>query len=164
MTEIQDIFRQYGVEYLQKHLLSPIQSKAFRDIFRCWVAALGGHVDICEECGHHVHSYNSCRNRHCPKCQAIAKERWIEKQEQSLLDVGYFHVVFTVPDDLNSVMMQNQEILYPLFFKTVSETLLDLGANQKYLGAKLGVTTVLILGDKISCAILISTVLLPAVD
>jgi hypothetical protein len=143
MIEAQDIFDQYGGAFLQKHRLTSVQSKAFGDILLCRTASLGGHMDICGECGHQVISYNSCRNRHCPKCQTLAKERWIEKQEQNLLNVGYFHVVFTVPNDLNTVMYQNQKSMYNLFFKAVSETLLELGFNKKYLGAKLGVTAVL---------------------
>jgi len=143
MIEVQDILNQYGDEYRNKHALSPIQAKAFRDILSCRTAALGGHVDACDKCGHQVISYNSCRNRHCPKCQTVAKERWIENRENDLLDIGYFHVVFTVPDDLNHVMIQNQEVMYNLFFKAVSETLLELGADPKYLGAKPGITAVL---------------------
>lgn len=143
MIEVQDIFNRYGGEYLQKHTLSLTKLKAFQDILRCRTSALGGHVDVCDTCGHQVISYNSCRNRHCPKCQALVKERWIEKQEQSLLNVGYFHVVFTVPDALNSVMYQNQKIMYDLFFKAASETLLELGFDKKYLGAKIGATAVL---------------------
>ena len=143
MIEVQDIFDQYGDAFLQKHRLTSVQSKVFRDILLCRTASLGGHTDICDSCGHQAISYNSCRNRHCPKCQTLAKEQWIEKQEKNLLNVGYFHVVFTVPDDLNMVMYQNQEMMYNLFFKAVSETLLELGLDKKYLGAKLGVTAVL---------------------
>jgi len=143
VIEVQDIFEQYGLDYLQRHNLTFVQSKAFRDILHCRTAAMGGHADICDECGFQRNSYNSCRNRHCPKCQTLAKEQWIEKQEQDLLDVGYFHVVFTLPGDLNPVMYQNQEIMYNLFFKAVSETLLELGLDKKYLGAKLGITAVL---------------------
>jgi len=143
MIEVQDVFRQYGDTNLKNHHLSPTQDKAFRDILSCRTAVLGGHVDICDECGHQEQSYNSCRNRHCPKCQTLAKERWIEKQERNLLDIGYFHVVFTLPDALNPVIYQNQKIMYDLFFKVVSETLLELGLDKKYLGARLGVTAVL---------------------
>jgi len=143
MIEVQDIFEQYGGAFFQRHTITHIQAKAFRDILLCRTAALGGHTDICDECGHQVISYNSCRNRHCPKCQTLAKEQWIQKQEQNLLNIGYFHVVFTVPDDLNMVMYQNQELMYNLFFRAVSETLLELGFDKKYLGAKLGVTAVL---------------------
>ena len=143
MIEIQDIFREHGGEYLRNHTLSSVQVKALRDIQNCRTAAFGAHVDICDSCGHQVISYNSCRNRHCPKCQTLKKEQWIEKQEQYLLNTGYFHVVFTVPDDLNPVIYQNQGILYNLFFRAVSETLLERGADQKYIGAKLGVTAIL---------------------
>jgi len=143
MIELQNILREYGDAFLSNHTLSPVQTKAFRDILNCRTAALGGHVDICDECGHQVISYNSCRNRHCPKCQTLKKEQWIEKQEQNLLNVGYFHVVFSVPSELNPVMFQNQDVMYNLFFKAVSETLLELGMNKKYLGAKLGATTIL---------------------
>lgn len=143
MIEVQDIFREHGTEFLREHRLSAVQLKAFHDIINCRTSVLGGHVDICDHCGHQVISYNSCRNRHCPKCQTFRKEQWIEKQEQNLLNVGYFHVVFTIPDDLNAVMYQNQEVMYSLFFKTVSETLLELGMSKKYLGAQLGVTAIL---------------------
>ena len=143
MIELQDIFREHGGEYRLNHWLSPVQYKAFWAILNCRTAVLGAHIDKCDHCAHEQISYNSCRNRHCPKCQAIAKEQWIEKQEQDLLNVGYFHVVFTIPDNLNPLMYQNQETLYKIFFKAVSETLLDLGRDKKYLGAKLGITTVL---------------------
>ena len=143
MIEVQDIFRQHGKEYLKNHTLNLVQFKAYQDILRCRTSALGGHVDVCNECGFQRNSYNSCRNRHCPKCQTLAKERWIENQEQSLLNTGYFHVVFTLPDALNPVAYQNQKVIYDLFFKAVSETLLELGLDKKYLGAKLGITAVL---------------------
>jgi hypothetical protein len=143
MIEVQDIFREHGQAYLRSFTPSPVQLKALRDICSCRTAALGGHLDICGECGHQAISYNSCRNRHCPKCQTLKKEQWVEKQERNLLNIGYFHVVFTIPSELNPVMYQNQEVMYNLFFKAVSETLLELGANEKYLGAKLGITAVL---------------------
>ena len=100
-------------------------------------------MDTCDECGFEKISYNSCRNRHCPKCQTFTKEQWIEKQNQYLLNTGYFHVVFTLPEELNAVMLRNQNTAYGLFFKAVSETLLELCADKKYLGAKPGITTVL---------------------
>lgn len=112
MIEVQDIFSQYGVDFLNSQKLSQVQLKAFRDICVCRTAALGGHVDTCDECGHQIISYNSCRNRHCPKCQTLKIEQWIEKQEQNLLSIGYFHVVFTLPNNLNPIMYQNQEIMY----------------------------------------------------
>jgi len=143
MIELQDIINQFGGEFLKTHTLAPVQGKAFRAIENCRTSTLGAHIDICDECGFEKISYNFCRNRHCPKCQTFTKEQWIEKQNQYLLNTGYFHVVFTLPGELNAVLLQNQEIAYGLFFKAVSETLLELCADSKYLGAKPGITTVL---------------------
>ena len=143
MIEVQDILGQHGGEFTQTYTLSPVQAKAFRAIQNCRTSVLGAHVDTCDECGYEKISYNSCRNRHCPKCQGFAKEQWVDKQNQSLLNTGYFHVVFTLPEKLNTVMLRNQEIAYGLFFKAVSETLLELCADHKYLGAKPGITAVL---------------------
>jgi hypothetical protein len=109
----------------------------------CRTAALGAHINRCNECEHEQISYNSCRNRHCPKCQTFAKEEWLEKQKQNLLDIQYFHAVFTVPDDLNIVFMQNQAVMYNLLFKATSETIMELCADKKYLGATPGITAVL---------------------
>lgn len=143
MIEIQDIINQHGTEFLASHRLSPVQRKAFWAIQNCRTSALGAHVDTCDECGFEKISYNSCRNRHCPKCQTVTREQWVEKQNQYLLNTGYFHVVFTLPEELHSVMLQNQELAYKLFFKAVSETLLELCADKKFLGAKPGITMVL---------------------
>ena len=143
MIEVQDVLGQHGRKFLETYTLSPIQAKAFRAIQNCRTSALGAHVDSCDACGFEKISYNSCRNRHCPKCQTITREQWIEKQNQSLLNTGYFHVVFTLPEELNSIMLRNQDVAYGLFFKSVSETLLELCADHKYLGAKPGITTVL---------------------
>ncbi|WP_027400129.1 IS91 family transposase, partial [Anaerovorax odorimutans] len=143
MPEVQDVFQQYGWEYLQNHKLSHVQSKAFLAISKCRTADLGGHTDQCENCGSIRISYNSCRNRHCPKCQTLAKERWIEGQKVNLLNVGYFHIVFTVPSELNIVIYQNQKVCYNILFRTVSETLQELCADKKYLGAKIGFTSIL---------------------
>jgi hypothetical protein len=109
----------------------------------CRTAALGAHIDKCDECGFERISYNSCRNRHCPKCQTFAKEEWLEKQKQNLLDIQYFHAVFTVPDTLNIVFMQNQALMYNLLFKAVSETVMELCADKKYLKVKPGITAIL---------------------
>jgi hypothetical protein len=109
----------------------------------CRTAALGAHIDRCDECGFEKISYNSCRNRHRPKCQSFAKEEWLEKQIANLLDIQYFHAVFTVPDDLNIVFMQNQTKMYNLLFRAVSETIMELCADKKYLGAKPGITAIL---------------------
>ena len=143
MIELQGILKKYGKDFLENHKLSYDQTKAFRAILNCRTAALGGHADTCDECGFQRISYNSCRNRNCPKCQTFAKEQWIEKQNESLLNVGYFHIVFTLPDKLNTLVYQNQALVYNLFFKAMSETLLELGLDEKYLGAKLGITAVL---------------------
>jgi len=143
MIELQDIIKQYGGVYLESHALSPVQVKAFRAIGNCRTSVMGAHVDTCDECGFEKISYNSCRNRHCPKCQTLTKELWIEKQNQCLLNTGYFHVVFTLPDKLNSIVLRNQCDVYRLLFKAVSETLLELCASHKYLGAKPGITSVL---------------------
>lgn len=143
MIEVQDIFRKYAGEYGERHHLSYAQTKAVRAIVNCRTSALGAHIDRCDQCGFEQISYNSCRNRHCPKCQTFAKEDWLERQKQNLLDRPFFHVVFTVPSDLNPIFYQNQQQMYALLFKAASETLLELCADQKYLGAKPGITAVL---------------------
>jgi hypothetical protein len=143
MNEIQDIFRLYGSHYRENHSLSYVQSKAFSAISKCRTAELGAHIDTCDNCGVSEISYNSCRNRHCPKCQTLSKEIWIDKQKQNLLNIGYFHVVFTVPEQLRPVFYQNQAIMYNLLFKSASETLQELAADKKYLGVQLGFTTIL---------------------
>ncbi|MDR2968164.1 MAG: IS91 family transposase [Tannerellaceae bacterium] len=143
MVELQDIFREYGAEYLEQHTLSVVQEKAFHAILSCRTSVLGAHVDRCDECGFEQISYNSCRNRHCPKCQTFAKEQWIEKQQATLLNTQYFHTVFTVPDDLHPLFYQNQKLLYSLLFKSASETVMELCADPKYLGATPGMTAVL---------------------
>ncbi len=143
MLELQDIFLAHGDSYRQEHKLSPEQRKVISAIESCRTAALGGHTDTCNECGYTKISYNSCRNRHCPKCQTLAKERWIDNQKNNLLDVGYFHVVFTLPSELNGIVYQNQTALYNLLFKASAETLSELALDKKYLGARIGFTSVL---------------------
>lgn len=143
MLEVQDIFEQYSEVYRQTHKLSLVQHKAMNAILNCRTARLGGHMDVCPQCGDTQISYNSCRNRHCPKCQTLAKERWIDAQKANLLDVGYFHVVFTVPQELNTLIYRNQRKLYNLLFRVVSETLQELAQDEKYLGAAIGHTAVL---------------------
>jgi len=143
MAELQDIFQDYGTNYREKYKLTLVQHKAMSAIQNCRTSQLGGHKDVCESCGDTKISYNSCRNRHCPKCQTLAKERWIENQKDNLLNIGYFHVVFTLPDTLNLMIYQNQKKLYTLLFKASSETLAELASDKKYLGAKLGFTSIL---------------------
>jgi hypothetical protein len=143
MPEIQEIFEKYGAEYCCSHVLSPEQGKVMRAITNCRTARLGGHIDVCPACGYAKPSYNSCRNRHCPKCQSFVKERWIENQKHDLLNVAYFHIVFTVPAELHPLFFQCDRAMYNLLFRAVSETLSQLAADQKYLGAKIGFTSVL---------------------
>lgn len=143
MPELQDIFQQYGQAFRRDHKLPMNVRKAMSAIENCRTSILGGHADICNECGYTRISYNSCCNRHCPKCQTLAKERWIEARKDDLLNISYFHVVFTIPDSLNGIVFQNQEVVYPILFKSASETLTELAADKKYLGAKLGVTSII---------------------
>ena len=142
-TEIQDIFAEHIGAYAQNRRMNRVQKKAVRDIINCRTAVLGTHIDTCDNCGHMRISYNSCRNRHCPKCQTFAKEKWIDKQRKNLLDIPYFHVVFTVPSELNPVFRQQQSIMYALLFQAASETVLELCADRKYLGAVPGITAIL---------------------
>lgn len=114
-----------------------------RAITQCRTAALGGHLETCDHCDFIRMAYNSCRNRHCPKCQTFSKERWIEARKADLLDVGYFHVVFTLPDLLGPIAYHNPQILYDLLFKAAAETLTELAADKKYLGAQIGFTSIL---------------------
>jgi hypothetical protein len=109
----------------------------------CRTAALGGHKDKCDSCGHIEISYNSCRNRHCPKCQILQKEKWIEARNEDLLPIQYFHVVFTIPSELNPLVIMNQKVMYDLMFQSVSETLMELSGNPKHLGARIGFMGVL---------------------
>ena len=114
-----------------------------RAIEGCRTAALGGHTDQCDHCGHLQISYNSCRNRHCPKCQTLQKEKWIEARQQDLLPIAYFHVVFTLPAELNPLVSRNQKVLYDLLFRSASETLSELAQDPKHLGAKVGMIGIL---------------------
>ena len=104
----------------------------------CRTSVLGGHKDKCDNCGHLEISYNSCRNRHCPKCQTLKKERWIEARGEDLLPIQYFHVVFTIPSELNHLVSMNRKVMYDLLFRSVSETLMELAHNPKHLGARIG--------------------------
>jgi hypothetical protein len=143
MIEIQDIFYEHGEDYRKAHRLPLNVLKAMTAIEACRTAELGGHVDECDECGHIRISYNSCRNRHCPKCQTLARERWLEDRKKDLLSVGYFHVVFTIPEEINYLAFTNQKEVYSILFQAASETLLELGRDRKYLGAEIGFTSIL---------------------
>lgn len=141
--ELADIFRNYGQIYMNNHKLCSQQYKAMRAIVACRTASLGGHISRCDKCKYELISYNSCRNRHCPKCQAMQKERWIDARTAELLPTEYFHVVFTLPHHLNPLAQGKPEIIYNLLFQTASETLLQFSSNPKWLGAKPSITMVL---------------------
>jgi hypothetical protein len=141
--EVADIFRQHGPAYRQSHRLPLPHLRAMRAIEGCRTAALGGHTDQCDHCGHLQISYNSCRNRHCPKCQTLKKEKWIEARQEDLLPIAYFHVVFTLPAELNPLVSRNPKVLYDLLFHCASEALAELAQNQKHLGAKVGMIAIL---------------------
>lgn len=143
MPELQDIFAEHGQEYIKKYNPPPHVCKAIRAITACRTSVLGGHADVCDECGHIKPSYNSCRNRHCPKCQALAKERWILAREAELLPVPYFHVVFTLPQELHELVMYNRTAMFNLLFKASAEALRQLAADKKYLDAEIGFTSLL---------------------
>lgn len=134
MTEVADIFRIYGSTYRQENKLLPNLHKVMNSIEACRTAKLGGHVEVCDNCGYQRISYNSCRNRHCPKCQNLNIEKWIERRKKELLPIQYYHIVFTIPDDLNNLALRNKKQIYSLLFKASSETLNELAKNQKYLG------------------------------
>jgi len=119
------------------------QRKVVRALLACRAAALGGHVDVCTECGHEAVSYNSCRNRHCPKCQGAATATWLEAQQRVLLPVPYVHVVFTLPDQFSPLALQNPRVVYGLLFRAVSQTLLQVAATPKHLGARIGFLAIL---------------------
>jgi hypothetical protein len=142
--EVADVFRAHGEAYRQAHLLSGDQLRVMRDIEACRTDVLGGHLDVCEdECGYSQPSYNSCRNRHCPKCQSLAQARWIEARMERLLPTHYFHVVFTLPSSLRPLARQNPVLLYDLLFSCAARTLLDFGHDPERLGGQLGLTAVL---------------------
>jgi predicted Zn-ribbon and HTH transcriptional regulator len=142
--EIGDIFRTYGQSYRQKRSLPVSHLKVMRAIEICRTAELGGHLEQCDRCGFERNAYNSCRNRHCPKCQALAKAEWLEKRRTELLPVGYFHNVFTIPHELNQVAAFNKTIIYDILFKSVAQTLQEFGADPKHgLGGRIGFTAIL---------------------
>ncbi|PKM79473.1 MAG: IS91 family transposase, partial [Firmicutes bacterium HGW-Firmicutes-14] len=143
MLEMQDVFSRFGDSYVNSHAVHYEGLKAINAISKCRTSSLGGHMDVCDSCGHSKISYNSCRNRNCPKCGNLHKEQWILDRSSELLPVGYFHTVFTVPHQLNSLFLSNQELMYSLLFKSAAETLTLLALDKKYLGAQIGVTMVL---------------------
>jgi Transposase zinc-binding domain/Putative transposase len=143
-VEVADVLHAQGDTFLEQHpWLSAQQRSVLRAIARCRTAALGGHLDRCDACGHQAISYNSCRNRHCPKCQAQARERWLHARERELLDVPYVHVVFTLPHGLLSLAYRNSTRLYTWLFHASAATLREVAADPRHLGAEIGVLSVL---------------------
>jgi hypothetical protein len=143
--EVADIFRDYGAAWRDAnagHVSLP-QMKVMSAIESCRTAALGGHVARCEDCAHTVIAYNSCRNRHCPKCQGAAAREWMEEREAELLPVPYFHIVFTLPSAIGDIAYHNKRVIYDLLFKASAETMLTIAADPKHLGARIAITSVL---------------------
>ncbi|CAI07194.1 transposase (plasmid) [Aromatoleum aromaticum EbN1] len=143
--EVADIFRQAGPIYRRDHAatLSRGQYQVMRAIERCRTAALGGHVEQCDACGHQRIAFNSCRNRHCPKCQSLVRAQWLEARQADLLPVEYFHVVFTVPEDIAAISYQNKSVVYEILFHATAETLRIIAADPRHLGAELGFIAIL---------------------
>src|ERR1051326_2780855 len=143
--QLSDIFRQHGPSYRDRHRgsLSYQQLAVMHAIEVCRTAALGGHVEECDACGHRRVSYNSCRNRHCNKCQSFAKAQWLERRQADLLPVEYFHVVFSVPAQIAAIAYQNKKVVYGILFRAVADTLRSIAADPKRLGAEIGVLAVL---------------------
>jgi hypothetical protein len=143
--EVADVLRRHGDAFLQRYdsTLSSGQRRVLRDVAACRTATLGGHVEACDQCGHQQIAYNSCRNRHCPKCQATAAADWMEARKAELLPVEYFHVVFTLPAAFNPIALQNPRLVYGLLFQTAAETLRRVAADPKQLGAEIGFLAVL---------------------
>lgn len=141
--DVGEIFARFGEAFREHHRLSPDQARVMRAIERCRTEALGGHRIACTNCGFAIQAYNSCRNRHCPKCQGSAQYRWIEARKEKLLSTSYFHVVFTLPAELRSIARRNPSCVFDLLFKSAARVLLELGQDERRLGGHLGVTAVL---------------------
>jgi hypothetical protein len=143
--EVADVFRAHGAAWRKANAghVSLAQLKVMSAIETCRTAALGGHVERCEDCAHERIAYNSCRNRHCPKCQAATARQWLEDREAELMPVPYYHVVFTLPAAIGAVAFQNKAAVYDLLFRSAAETLSAIAADPKHLGARIGHTAVL---------------------
>jgi len=141
--ELADIVRAHAPALLARGCLAGVQQRALRAIERCRTAALGGQIHRCDRCGETHYAYHSCRNRHCPKCQTLAKERWLAARGAELLSVPYFHLVFTLPHELNSLAQGNPRAIYAMLFAAASETLLEFGANPRWAGGEIAATLVL---------------------
>jgi len=143
MNTVQDLFTTFYPQYKEKYKTSMEQTRAARDMMNCRTATLGGHAYECETCSHTQVRYNSCRNRHCTLCQGVNKAVWVDKRKKDILNAPYFHVVFTMPEQLLMLIYHNQKILYELMYKAVAETLAELSLDKKYLGAQIGFFSVL---------------------
>ena len=145
MLEVADVFRRYGDAYLQAYgpQMLPSHRRAFYDILHCRTAAMGGHVYACEHCGHEQHAYHSCKNRSCPKCQGGDAELWIEQRRQELVASPYFHVVFTLPEELRPIVHRHQKTMYSVFMKAAARSLMKLAADPRYVGGRIGILAVL---------------------
>ena len=141
--EVAEVVRSYGHAYRECYRPSPAQSRVLRAVAQCRTGVLGGHIQACDRCGERQISYNSCRNRHCPKCQGSQTARWLEAQQPHLLPVPYFHVVFTLPQVLRPLALHNPRVVYGLLFQAASRTLLEVAANPRHLGAQIGFLAVL---------------------
>jgi hypothetical protein len=143
--EVAEVFRRFGDAYRQQQgtSLSTAQRRVMTAIVQCRTASLGGHVEQCDACGHQRIWYNSCRNRHCPKCQSLARAQWLEDRRSELLTTRYFHVVFTLPEEIAEIACQNKPVVYGILFRAAAETLRTIGADPKHLGAELGFFAVL---------------------
>jgi len=143
--EVGDVLRRYGDAFRQEHAasLSTGQRRVMSALELCRTAALGGHLEECDKCQYQRNAYNSCRNRHCTKCQSLARAQWIEDRQAELLDTQYFHVVFTLPEEIAAIAYQNKEVVYGILFRATSETLRTIAADSKHLGAEIGFFAVL---------------------
>lgn len=141
--EVADILRAYAPQYLEKTQVSGAQYKVLAALIACRTAVLGGHLEECQHCGYQQAAYNSCRNRHCPKCQSLTQVQWLAERQERILPVNHFHVVFTLPASLRPLMRRNPGLLYGLLFEAASQTLMTFGRDPKHLGAQLGITAVL---------------------
>jgi hypothetical protein len=143
--EVADLFRRYGDAYRQQHgaSMSVAQWRVMTAIEVCRTAALGGHLERCDQCGYERNAFNSCRDRHCPKCQCLARAQWVEERQAELLEVPYFHVVFTVPEEIAAIAYQNKEAVYGILFQATAETLKTIAADPEHLGAEIGFFAVL---------------------
>ena len=143
--ELADVFRRYGASYREKFsaLLSTAQRRVMQAIESCRTAVLGGHVEVCDRCGHQRIWFNSCADRHCPKCQSLARAEWIENRQSELIETGYFHVVFTVPEEIANIALQNKRTAYDILFRVTAEALTTIAADPQHLGAEIGFFAVL---------------------